>query len=368
MSKEKGNRLYHYLDRYIGIPIVFLLGIFKRKNNLPTRIDRIAIVSIVSIGDNVLMSASISDIRKTFPNVEITVFTGSTNYELVKLIDGIDKIVKLELSSLLRSHKLIKQVGQVDVLLDFGSWTRLSSIFSWIVKAEYKIGFYSDHQHRHYIYNQSVNHSKNKHELDNYRDLTHSIVRETVSKPQINIVSSEKVEKMISRKNCVVHAWPGGYKSYMKEWDNHNWVDLIENIHNDFDLIFLTGAPGDSKKSNELYHLINKRNIKNVKNIAGELKLSETVFLISKSQMVFSVNTGIAHVAAALDIPQICLHGPTNVNRWKPYSEKSIPVTPNKGNFGYLHFGNEYHLAKENCMDNITVESVVNEYNKISRE
>lgn len=368
MSKEKGNYIFHKLDKYIGIPIVFIVGMFKIKKKIPDIIQRIAILNLGSIGDNVLMSASVSDIRKAYPTSEITVFTGTTNFEIVKLIPGINEVIKLKIDKPFESGSEIRKKGAFDVLIDFGPWPRINSIYSVMIKAKFKIGFYSEKQYRHYIYDRAVLHSRNQHELLNYRALISPIVKNPDALLDIKVIPSEKVDRMIAgnERIGIVHAWPGGYKSYMKEWDNRRWAELIAFIQKDFDIIFLTGAPADAANSGQLYRLIQEKNIARVNDIAGKLNLADTVYLISKARFVFSVNTGIAHVAAALDVPQICLHGPTNVGRWRPYSDRSVSVIPSKGTFGYLHFGNEYHLSKENCMENIDVETVENEYKKLS--
>ncbi|WDF48323.1 hypothetical protein PQ459_07540 [Chryseobacterium sp. KACC 21268] len=45
---EKGNHIFNKLDRYIGIPVLFILGFFKRKTVLPNIIKRIAILNLGS--------------------------------------------------------------------------------------------------------------------------------------------------------------------------------------------------------------------------------------------------------------------------------------------------------------------------------
>jgi heptosyltransferase I len=364
-KKEKGNRLFHKIDKYLGIPIVFVLGLFHRKKSQPKEINSIAILNIGSIGDNVIMSSSILDLRKAYPRAKISVFTGSTNYGIVKLLPGVDEVTKLLVGNPLMTVSEISNQKEIyDLLIDFGPWPRANSIYSFFFKAKYKIGFNSEKQYRHYIYDLPVIHSRQKHEIDNYRALITSVVSPPFSRPQIIIHQSAKVDKIIANGNiyCIIHPWPGGFKSYMKEWKNDNWTKLIEEISKLFKTIFLTGAPSDVKKSMELHRLIKSKGITNVQNMAGELTISETIYFISKSSFIFTVNTGIAHIAAALDTPQICLHGPTNIDRWGPYSHHCLSLSPSSGTYGYLHFGNEYHLSKENCMDNIGPDMVIDAF------
>lgn len=362
--KEKGNGLLHLLDKYIGIPIVYILGLIRKKKSFPKHLENIAILNLGSIGDNVLMSSSVEDIRRKYPNTCIDVYTGSTNYAIVQLINGINKIQKISINNPLRTIIELRNVKKYDILIDFGPWPRLNSIYSFFFNANYKIGFNSENQYRHFIYDKAIIHSRTIHEIENYRNLISPLVKKSESLPKIIVNTSEKVNNFIKDNEpfCLIHAWPGGLNSEMKEWNKNYWVQLISAIKTEYKNFFLTGAPSDNSKSEELIQLIHSEGILNVINLSGKLTLSETVYIISKSKFVFSVNTGIAHIAAALNKSQICLHGPTNVNRWRPYSENTLSVTPSKGKYGYLHFGSEYNLADGNCMDNISVSDVLNAY------
>jgi ADP-heptose:LPS heptosyltransferase len=366
---EKGNQLFHKLDRFLGIPIVLALGLVKRKNKIvPTKINRIAILNIGSIGDNVLMSAVIQDLRSAYPDTRIITFTGSTNYQLVKLIPGIDKVIKLPVTNVVAAVKMIREEGLFDLLFDFGPWPRLNSIYASFVKAKYKYGFQSDKQYRHYIYDKAIIHSSQTHEIDNFRSLVNDVYSNTNHAPRINVKSTEKSAALVKRlkKYCIIHPWPGGFKSYMKEWPDANWVKLIEKIYDKFDHIIITGSPADKEKSDRIVQLLKPTDKNNkVINLSGEVNLQEVIYLISVSEAIVSVNTGIAHIAAALNKKQVCLHGPTNVQRWGPYSKNTISVVPDKGYFGYLNYGFEYNRAKENCMENISVDTVYNALEKI---
>ena len=172
MKTEKGNRLFHKIDRWVGIPIVLMLSLFKRKfKKLPLpESPAFAILNLVSIGDNVVMSAVINDIRCQYPNSLITAFTGSTNYEIVKSIPGFDNIVKMSVTNVMASYKLIKKSGYFDVLIDFGSWPRLNAIYSFFFKAHQKIGFKTPKQFRHFVYDIKINYSSEIHEINNFRN------------------------------------------------------------------------------------------------------------------------------------------------------------------------------------------------------
>jgi ADP-heptose:LPS heptosyltransferase len=359
---EKGSRINHILDKWIGIPIVVFLGLLKKKNRtVPASIDRIAILNIGSIGDNVLMSAVLCDLRSQYPNANISAFTGGTNYYIVQLIQGIDRIIQLPITNPINAVKIIRESGAWDVLFDFGPWPRLNAIYSFFFKAKCKVGFITAGQFRHYVYDIKISHSSQIHEIENHRNLVRSFYKGTSHFPSLRIVEDAGIKALIQKlgKYCIIHPWPGGYKSYMKQWADAKWVQLIERIKNDYDYIVLTGAPSDVKKSAELYSMIQRVAVcEKVMDVAGKYSLSQMVFLIRHASKVISIDTGIAHISAALHKPQICIQGPANSKRWAPYNSNTRVVIPSKGTFGYLSYGYEYDRARGNCMNNISVEQV----------
>ena len=61
--KERGNKALRVLDRWLGIPIVFLLGGFRKRRNLPGMVHSVGLLMIGAIGDSLLASSLIDDFR-----------------------------------------------------------------------------------------------------------------------------------------------------------------------------------------------------------------------------------------------------------------------------------------------------------------
>src|SRR5689334_15262598 len=95
-SNDRGNRILRLLDRALGIPIVFALGLLQvRARQFPARIDSIGILETAAIGDTVLLSAVLSDLRDAFPGAHIVLFAGDSNVEVARLLSGVDSVVRL---------------------------------------------------------------------------------------------------------------------------------------------------------------------------------------------------------------------------------------------------------------------------------
>jgi ADP-heptose:LPS heptosyltransferase len=135
-----------------------------------------------------------------------------------------------------------------------------------------------------------------------------------------------------------------------------------------FDSFILTGSPADGEKCREFESLLDKSRLRSTFiNACGKFSLGETAYLLKEAHFIVSIDTGISHMSAAFEKPLICIQGPASSLRWRPYSQRAVVVNPDKGTFGYLSFGFEHHKAKENCMENISVDAVYSAFQELYR-
>ena len=89
--------------------------------------------------------------------------------QAAKSIPYINHIIKFDMSNVLGSLLLLRKQDAYDLLLDFGAWSRLNALISYVIKADLKVGFKRKKMFRHYIYDQIVEHLDHIHELENYQ-------------------------------------------------------------------------------------------------------------------------------------------------------------------------------------------------------
>ncbi len=64
--------------------------------------------------------------------------------------------------------------------------------------------------------------------------------------------------------------------------------------------------------------------------LVGKLTLSESMAVVSRSQLHLAADTGMGHIAAAYGIPVVSVFGPTNPTASRPYTEKGIVLQTSK--------------------------------------
>jgi len=342
------------LDKYIGIPFLFLLKLFSHKKNLPGKINKIGILTVPAIGDVILMSGLLKDVRKFDPGIKIFLFVTKEVKEIAELMGSFDEIIPVKLHNPFRAIKTLRR-HPVDIFIDASQWARLNAILTFFSGSGYKIGFKTKGQCKHLIFNFAAEHSDLVHELYNYKKLSFTKEMKNDSLPEIRLEEDIPVKS----KRVVIHIMPGGYLAGLKEWPDENWRRVIEHLMNRGCEIYFTGSKSDYERIEKV--LGDFKNNRMLHNIAGRYQMRETALLLKSSQLVICVNTGIMHLASALGCNLIALHGPTNPLRWGPLNSNSKIIQSDYPEAPCLNLGFEYNCKDRTgeCMKRITPVSVI---------
>jgi ADP-heptose:LPS heptosyltransferase len=357
-SSGRGSKVRRLLDRYAGIPLVAAAGLLRKKRDLPSRPARIALLNTAAIGDTILMSAVVADLRDRYSDAELILLAGPTNHDVAHLIPELDLVVLLDIFNPISA---IRQTRQQDltVLLDFGPWPRLNSIIAAFSGAEFIAGFKTRGQHRHFAYDVAVEHSSSRHELENFRQLARVADAEPRHMPSLRCGSRSTVQGLRGRQGYIIfHMWPGGTGSTHKEWPQPRWQALGEALVHDGYGIALTGSREQFRLNEELIAGLNPHARPSIANIAG-CNFSDLANELHRADLVVSVNTGIMHMADALSASLVALHGPTNARRWGPVSPTSISLESPLPGAGYLDLGFEFPRHVPDCMSALSFDTVL---------
>jgi ADP-heptose:LPS heptosyltransferase len=349
----RGSNLVRLADRYVGIPLVFIMGNCGRKRAIPARPEKIGLLNTAAVGDTILMSGPILDLRAVYQNAEIVFFSGPSNYEAACLLEGSDLVIKLPVFSPLASIKAVREQN-IDLLIDFGPWCRINALIAICSGARFIAGFRTNAQGRHFGYDLIVEHSEDAHELENHRGLIRALGIQPSHPPALRCEQSNaQTVEQSSKKFAVFHLWPGGTAARLKEWPIGRWVALAEDFAAKQYNIVLTGSASQRSLNEAVIVEVNASLRPLLRNAAGT-SLHETLRLLSCAELVVSVDTGVMHMAAALGVPLVALHGPSSPRRWGPVSENALVVEPPVGGCGYLNLGFEHRRNPPPCMNAIS--------------
>ena len=346
------------LDYYVGIPLLFFICVFRKKRQQPKGIQRVGILVNPALGDTLLASGPIVDIRRAFPRSDLFLFAAPSNILAAKLIPAIDKI---EVISIMNPLKAIRRMraSKLDLLVDFTSWQRITAAISACSGAKFVAGYRTANQHRHFGYDKTVEHRSDRHELDNHRALAASIGANGASEPKL-IVSPERSFEIPrwDGELIVLHAWPSGTRHWLREWPRDRWVELVKALNQPNRLFVITSAPSDETRSVEFRDLLAAHGVA-TRVFVGKTGLSSVANLLSRASLLISVNTGIMHLGAVLGTPTVGINGPNAQLRWGPVGPRAIGIDTPDGSGGFLHLGFEFDGNPTDTMKRISTQQVL---------
>jgi ADP-heptose:LPS heptosyltransferase len=359
--KERGNKLYRFLDKYVGIPLVAAAGLLlKRRVRIPATIKRIGIAKTACIGDTILLDGVSKDLREAWPEAEQVFFAGRDNYQMAKMLEEIDEVILLPMDRPWIAAKRIYEAGCFDLWLDFSQWARIDALLTLTARSTCKIGFMTPRQYRHYGYDIYIEHRNDVHELENYRNLIRAAGIKPEALPVLvkNSHTGSSINFLLNKPYIVIHMFPGGSMAHMKEWPEEQWLRVAYFCLNEGWAVALTGGPGDFTRAQDFTEKLKGKGA--VINLAGSLRLQQLPILLANAALVVSVDTGVMHIAAAVGARMIAIHGPTSPRRWGPLSPRAKVIEPeNMSCAPCLHLGFEYNCDANYCLKFISAQVVI---------
>ncbi|MBN9616212.1 MAG: glycosyltransferase family 9 protein [Acidobacteriales bacterium] len=345
------------MDYWVGIPLLNVLATAKvsgRRRRWPAEVARIGMMCSPALGDTLLFSAVLQDVRAHFPDTEIIHFCMRQNLAAAELIPGADRRVLIDLTRPIDAIRKIRS-ERVDVLLDFTSWQRLTAFYSLMSGARFTVGFQTAGQHRGRGYDVTVKHCNDQHEVENFRALVRMLGIPTKAEPKV-LVPEVAVEPLCEEKDIVVlHPWAAGQQSWLREWPEERWIGLAQRIARSETLFVVTGSPADMKRSDPMVKRIVQSGLRAASYVSPD-GFCSLAHLILRARVVVSVNTGVMHLAAILNSPTVSLNGPTAPHRWGPWGQRVASVRPSDGSGGFLNLGFEFNGHSESVMEKISIE------------
>jgi ADP-heptose:LPS heptosyltransferase len=337
-----------FIDKYIGPVLLFIIGLFKFRRSLPKEIQTIGILKENAIGDAVILTAVLEDIQNTYPNAQIYIYLTESNQICRSFLESSYKVEVLPLKKPLQAIKELRKKDH-DLFIDYGAWPRINALISVLSQSKFVIGFNTPGQNRHYAYDLHAIHSNHCHELDNYRVLTVLAGVPRNKKAPCIKTSADLPNELIPKSYCVIHPWGGGDRGHLREWNSENWHQIIQIIKDKGLEVLISGSPAEKEK-NETF--------KQATNIAGKYQFDVFMSVLKNAKFVLSVNTGIMHLAAALETKTIGLSGPTNIERWGALGTRAVNIYPKENSCGFLNLGFEFEGQREDCMALIDIDEV----------
>lgn len=262
--------------------------------------QKILIIQTAFLGDVILATPVASELKRLFPTSQIDFLVKKGNESLLQNNPHLHKVFVFDKSTgkFKSMWTLIKQFRKekYDLVINlhrFGS----SGIIAGFSGASLKYGFKKNPFS--FLYSKAFEHEigNGTHEVERNLKLIQEFGAQKLVRPELfpNENQIKKVEDLgLSNYFCFAPAsvW------FTKQLPENKWIDLIQKKSLE-GTILLIGGSTDMELCNRI---IEKANIEAI-NLAGQLNLLESAYLMSKAKMNFVNDSGPLHLASSMNAP-----------------------------------------------------------------
>ncbi|MGL2364921.1 lipopolysaccharide heptosyltransferase I [Helicobacter pylori] len=303
---------------------------------------KIAIVRLSALGDIIVSAVFLAAIKECLPNAQIEWFVDERFSAILEHSPYIDKLHPIALKSALTTFnplkifKLFKSLRayEYDIIIDMQGLVK-SALITQMLKAPKKVGFdYASARESlsAFFYSQKVSIAydepilkRNFTLLSQALNLPKNEISEGLSSrfKVFSYQDSPKIDALNLNQNKLKILFVLETSKINKTYPTERFKELALMLEN-FQICLLWHA--DEHKATTLY-----RALKNQCDVLllPKLTLNEVKALLFKMDLVIGGDTGITHLAWALQKPSITLYGNTPMERFKLESPINVSLTGN---------------------------------------
>jgi lipopolysaccharide heptosyltransferase II len=329
-----------------------------------SRIKRILVIKLRAIGDVVLSTAVLSNLRAAFPEAHIDFLTETPSKEVIEGNPFLDSFVIFD-NKRQNGLQLILSIRRrrYDLVIDLFGNPR-SALVTLFSGAPYRVGF--RFKWRKYCYTTVVEPRggemhNTEFNLDalraigipiNERSITFPVTREAEEFAEQFFIRSGIREKFVVALN------PGG-GWYTKRWRLSGYAGLGDALVRQYNAtILIVWGPGEERMAQEIQSLMKSPAL-----LIPPTSLKELGAILKRCTAVVTNDSGPMHIAAAVGAPVVAIFGPTNPELQGPVGDRHAVVQHPQllclgCNFTRCPIGNP-------CMEELTVETVLSTFQQL---
>ncbi len=353
-----------------------------------SKVSRVLVVRLRSIGDTVLSTPSLIALRRFLPKAQIDILLEDWVVPLLEDSDLIDNIISVPNKNFLPVDKdkmsakdllfvrlmvagLLRET-KYDVAINLHGGTT-ATFFVRASGAKYRVGFES------YQYNFLYTHlapsplefwqTEHAHSAEQQLALLGFVGVPVADKPKSHLVVSQSALSSIENKLSSFIHHPSSFALLhpTAAFDTKQWA--TENFARVAEFLFDKGLPAvavATKNERGVLETLQHASRAPV-TIFDDLTLPEITALASKAKIFVGNDSGIAHIASAVQTPSVVVFGASNINHWRPWTNAPNEIV--YANKACNHRIGEIRKGSENpkCIRCVTVKEVCEAIERVLR-
>ncbi len=302
-------------------------------------LQRILVVKLADLGDAVLATSAIAALRATYPSAQIDVLTSEGGSAVFHLCPAINQVITLDkhafdnpagLANPVRSLRLLRLIARLRwnryqaVVLLHHLTTHFGALkFRWLcTAADSQVRAGLDNGRGDFLTHRAVDSGFGSRSVHDYGLDVVSLLGADVKDPhpliRVHDTARSSVNELLHQNGIdsdyvVIHPGVGGF-STARNWFPDRFAEVSRKLHERFSLpVILIGALDSAAAAREISSLAPALDL------TGSTSFDELAALLDRASLVIGADSGVVHLAAALDTPVIAIFGPSNVEAWRPF-------------------------------------------------
>ena len=191
----------------------------------------------------------------------------------------------------------------------------------------------------------------------------------SVLKPYLTVEPAQQAETLkkfekqtaLLGERPIIGFCPGAEFGPAKRWPYYHYAKLAEMLITQGYAVELLGSAKDEPVGEEIRQVLPEALCEFCVNLAGKTNLNEAVDLIANCTAVVTNDSGLMHIAAAVNRPLIALYGPTSPQYTPPLSDKATIIRLIEGGLIKVRKGDKeggYHQSLIDITPEIALEKL----------
>ena len=300
----------------------------------PDGLNRILIRGTNWIGDAVMTLPAVVSVRAAYPRAHLSILAKPPVTDIYRMFSAADEIIPYEhkfdtpLGIFRLAHTLRLKKFNAAILLQNAIEAAIISLAAGI---RVRAGYNADG--RGFLLTHAIRRTEGifkVHQIDYYLEMVKALGCADVDRAMhletyISAATAREVlhQYLPDSSRSIIGIAPGATYGPAKKWLAERFAAAADRLGKDLGAqVVLFGGKDDQETTEQ----VRNRACSGVINLAGKTTLRETIYLISQCRLFISNDSGLMHVAGALNIPTVAIFGSTNPVTTSPPGEKTILV------------------------------------------
>jgi heptosyltransferase III len=291
---------------------------------------KILLIKYRNIGDVLLVTPLISNLKLFYPYAKIDVALNSGTEEVITLNPNISKVLIYDrsqiksLTLIIRIWREIKfflsfRKNNYDLVINLTEGDR-GNLIAKLTKAPIRIGYEGSNQFLKNAFTHHLPKQNFRHTIETNLDPL-EYLKAPVKTKKVDIFWSENDDRVINKElfgiNQFIHIHPVS-RWLFKCIEDKTMAEIIDFFEIKVGLRVILTADSNAYEITKINCILKYCSSRPL-NLSGKLSLKQTAALNKRAKLFVGVDTAIMHISAANNTPVFAFFGPSGADHWGPW-------------------------------------------------